>query len=160
MTEKMLKCNHCKNKFPKSSLKQATQTIRLCESCFKQREEKMKNQNELYATIKELYCLDYVTPLLRKQIKDFQEQYGFTLQGINLTLQYCKFKPNITFDSSIGLGIVPYMYEEAKKDFLRKKQLKEHMEQNNTIQKTKKITINIKAKNKYLEKKLINLEEI
>ncbi len=161
MGERLVMCDECRNKFKKSELVHPTKTTKYCKPCAEKREIRMKEQNELYNTIKELFGIEYVTPSFKKQIKDFRQQYGFTLQGINLTLRYCSLQPGIRFDSKIGLGIVPYKYEDAKKDFLRKEQMKKDMLNNPApTQSVKKLTINIKTRNKYLEGKLINLEEI
>lgn len=161
MSERLVMCNECRNKFPKSQLITPTKTTKFCKNCFEKREIRLKQQNELYDTIKELYGIPYVLPLFKKQIKDFQEQYGFTLKGIELTLRYCSLQSNIRFDSKTGMGIIPYKYAEAQEDYKKKQKLQQQMMNTPIInQKVKKIVVNIKCENKYLKNKLINLEEI
>lgn len=77
------------------------------------KEEKDAQALEEYIVI--LFQLEYLNPRIRKQIKEYVEQYGFTYSGILKTLQYWyEVKKNDITKANGGIGIVPYVYTQAK----------------------------------------------
>lgn len=60
------------------------------------------------------------------QAKKLMADYGITPQGIQYTLWYIKYylEKNIKGD---GLSLVPFYYEEAKRHYLWKKQMKQNI---------------------------------
>ena len=88
-------------------------------SCYEKHQANMtqeqKDEELLYQYIKEIYGKDYNYMMIRKQIETYQKQ-GYTFNGIRLSLKFFyEVKNNSTKDSNGGIGIVPYVYEEAKK---------------------------------------------
>lgn len=51
-----------------------------------------------------------------KQIKEFQDDYGYTLKGMELTLRYFHEIQGNGVDAR-GIGIIPYVYEDAKRHY-------------------------------------------
>ena len=84
-------------------------------------EDPPKNQEEidkenLYAYIMKLFDLEYVLPKLQKQIKKYQDEYNYTYSGIHGALCYAfEVKKMKVQKDNATLGIVPYIYEDAKK---------------------------------------------
>lgn len=78
------------------------------------KEETDKNNLEEY--ICELFKIDCLSPRIRKQINDFKKQYNFTYSGMLKTLKYFfEIKNNSIEKANGGIGIIPYVYEEAYK---------------------------------------------
>lgn len=80
--------------------------------------------------IKELLKDDYVEARVNKQIKDFQQEYGYTYSGMLKSLIYFyEVKGNSTEKANGGIGIVPFVYKDAYRYyysiFLAKNQNKE-----------------------------------
>ena len=73
---------------------------------------------------------DYVEARVNKQIKDFQQEYGYTYSGMLKSLIYFyEVKGNSTEKANGGIGIVPFVYKDAYRYyysiFLAKNQNKE-----------------------------------
>ncbi|TWK86604.1 hypothetical protein CHCC20333_3463 [Bacillus paralicheniformis] len=87
-----------------------------------------EHRKELIKYICELYKIDAPTGMMLKQIKEFQEEYKYKLKGIELALRYFHETLGNPVREGDGLGIVPFIYEEAKADYLQKKAIKESVE--------------------------------
>lgn len=78
----------------------------------KVKEERDKETLEKY--IIQLFKIEYINPRIRKQLKEFVEDYHYTYSGILNTLKYWyEIKKNDISKSNGGLGIVPYVYQQA-----------------------------------------------
>lgn len=63
-----------------------------------------------------LFKIDFINARIQKQIKDMINQYHFTYSGILGTLKYWyEVKNNSIEKANGGIGIVPYVYEDARK---------------------------------------------
>ena len=101
-----------------------------------------------------------------KQIKDFKEQFNYTYRGIKSTLHYFyEISEGNDVGNSMGIGIVPFVYEEAKKFYIDKKAIKESMDDCDIekMQENKRI-VNIKKEDKsnnvYRDMVLIDIEKL
>lgn len=80
----------------------------------KSQEEKDLEALEKY--IMHLFDEPYVNARARKQLKEYKEQYNFTYSGILKTLIYWyEIKGNSTEKANGGIGIIPYVYNDALK---------------------------------------------
>lgn len=112
--------------------------------------------------IKKLLNEDYVNARVRKQIKDFKEEYGYSYSGILKSLVYFyEVKGNSKEKANGGIGIVPYIYKDAYNYYYdlftaqNKNQTKDVV---NYTSKVKEITI--KVPKVYIPpKRLFNLDE-
>ena len=84
----------------------------------------VKNEKSAQAIIEldnyicKLFDLDYVNARIKKQIKEYVENYHYSYSGILKTLQYFfEIKKNPIEKANGGIGIVPYVYDDAKKYF-------------------------------------------
>jgi hypothetical protein len=75
-------------------------------------------KEDLYKYICELYGLTTITQKISKQIKDYHEQHGYKYSGMKLSLKYFYETKGNPVPEDAGVGIIPYVYEEAKKEFL------------------------------------------
>ena len=152
-TERLNTCKICGNKDYKSNMIKY-KSKNMCKKCYAIEKKLSEEKEDLCNTIKELYNLPYVMPGHLKQIKQFREEYKFTYAGMKLTLLYCKNVLNLEFSTSRGLGIIPYQYEAAKNDFIRKRELTKQVENKNVTNEQKE-----KAMNEIMKMTEINEKE-
>ena len=82
----------------------------------KQESKSEEGIRELETYICELFSTEYVTPRIRKQINTMITQYNFTHSGILGSLKYWfEVKDGSLEKANNGIGIVPYIYEDASK---------------------------------------------
>lgn len=75
-------------------------------------------REELNKYICTLFKIDKITPLINTQIDNFKSVNGYTCLGIKATLHYFfDLKGNIITEDIKGIGIVPFVYEEARAFF-------------------------------------------
>ena len=73
-----------------------------------------QDYTDLMECIKEIYKDEVNYALVKKQIKQYQEEYNYTLSGIKKSLIYFyKVKGNPIDKSKGGIGIVPFVYKDA-----------------------------------------------
>lgn len=73
------------------------------------------NRMILEEYIKDILEIDKISPLIKKQIKKYTEEDGMTYLEIRDTLKYFFELKNGNKTKAQGIGIVPYVYDEAKK---------------------------------------------
>lgn len=108
-----------------------------------------QDYKDLIAYICELYGIDAPTGWILKQIKDFKDQFHYTYKGMKTTLNFFyEIQEGHDAADSMGIGIIPFVYDEAKKFYIDKKAVKDSMTGLNlgNIVSNKK-TINIKRSN-------------
>lgn len=111
--------------------------------------------------IKKLLKEDFVNARVRKQIKDFQQQYGYSYSGMLKSLVYFyEVKGNSTEKANGGIGIVPFVYKDAYNyyyDLFLAKQQNKEKDIKTITHKTKEITIKLPTVN--IPKKLFDLDD-
>lgn len=126
-----------------------------------------QDYKDLIAYICELYQIDAPTGWMLKQIKDFKEQFNYTYRGMKTTLHYFyEIQEGNDVADSMGIGIVPFVYDEAKKFYIDKKAIKDSvsdcdldkMQNNKRIIKMRKP--NRPDENKYKDMALIDIEKL
>ena len=123
MAAHKVKCKYCQtifdtNKEPyiyiESSRRYAHKECAEKHEANKSQEEKDLEALEKY--IMHLFDEPYVNARVRKQLKEYKEQYNFTYSGILKTLIYWyEIKGNSTEKANGGIGIIPYVYNDALK---------------------------------------------
>ena len=118
-------CVYCKQKFDRDRLpfiqvsarRYAHQECSLTEDEKKNKEEQDKIDLENY--IMSLFKTDYIDAKIRKQIKQYKEEYNYTYSGIRKALIYFfEIKGNSIEKANGGIGIVPYVYQQAYNYYL------------------------------------------
>lgn len=122
-------CPYCRNKVPASQSEKVGNRY-YHKDCYekkqKEDEEKQRHSNdykELIDYICNLYGLQAPTGMILKQIKDYQNEYGFKLKGMELALRYFHETLDNPVREDVGIGIVIYTYEEAKRHYIKKKKI-------------------------------------
>lgn len=78
--------------------------------------EEEKDKQELEKYIMKLFKINFINPLMKKQIKSYIKDYGYSYSGIQKSLQYFyEIKNNSIEKANGGIGIVPYVYDKAYK---------------------------------------------
>lgn len=108
--------------------------------------EKEKTEfDNLISYICNLFSIEKPTSLIEKQIADFKKKYGYTYTGMQETLRYFyELGDNKISKEQITIGIIPYLYDEAKRFAYNSYQINEKNMSAEIIEKTNKITINPK----------------
>jgi hypothetical protein len=129
--------------------------------CYEQHHQNKSQQDKLK---------EYIATLLHKkidqkinnQIKNYIEVKKYSYQDIYYALHYFfDIKGNSIAKANGGIGIVPYVIDEAKVYFKAKEKQKMETEEVNPIISTKHIKIqNPLLKDKYKENKEINISQL
>lgn len=111
-------CNYLVDKETQESVKHSSKTYH--QNCFQQFELGKQHRRELHEYICELYNMPVVSGFILKQIKDYEEIYGYKLTGIKAALHWFHFIDGNSVEAANkkykaqGIGIVPHIYEKAK----------------------------------------------
>lgn len=143
---KMVKCPYCEEKFDRETIKCTKVKNRyyhvdcLAKHTKKQQAEKVERANKkangdtseqhrrnLIGYVMELRDVDRLNGMVFKQIKDLHEQ-GFSYIGMQSTLKYFhEIKGNPIIGT--GIGIVPFVYDEARDWYIKKSKASKHFEE-------------------------------
>lgn len=139
-------------------------------SCYQTHKEKTvkEEQDKIRLTeyICKLYGIDKLSALINRQIKEYKEEKEYKYSGMLYTLVYFyeikenKFSPERTK----GIGIIPYIYEEAKNYYEETKRNQATIDKCMQIQTissyypVKHISIRLASDNELIEK--IDIKEI
>ncbi len=137
-----------------------------CKVCYENKIREAQDYKDLIAYICELFEIDAPTPLMCKQIKDYKEQFNYTYRGMKTTLHYFfEIQEGNDPADSLGIGIIPFVYEEAKKFYIDKKAVKDSVTACNieVVQNTKRIIRKVspsKPTNQYKDIVLIDIAQL
>lgn len=124
-------------------------------------EKVKKNRKELYDYICDLYNMKFPTGLIIKQIKEYKEEYGYKYSGMLLTLKYFYEIQENPVKYNDGVGIIPYIYEEAKEYYLDQQRIRKEAKNIKEISKKENIEIKKNDDSKqYNNFKMIDISKI
>ena len=84
------------------------------EACALIEDQKEKTpEQELDLYIMKRYDIPFVTPYMKKLIEKYKDEYQYTYTGMLRSLQYWYEVKKMPFDKKKGVGIIPYIYQEA-----------------------------------------------
>ncbi len=84
-----------------------------CEDLFLLENEERKKLNEVLLHVFGKNEVNWGA--VQQQVKKYQEEYNYTLNGIARTLYYVFSIKKLSFKNADGIGITPFYYKEAKK---------------------------------------------
>lgn len=126
---RMMVCPMCPEKVRKGEAVQYKKRYHH-EACYKQRKLNEGDEDkrvDLIDYIMKLYGLKAPTGVMLKQIKEFKENNNYTYAGMRLTLWYFhEIKGNPV--KALGVGIIPYVYNEARDYFIKTVDARKHMD--------------------------------
>lgn len=122
----------------------------------KKQGKKSNDYKDLIDYICKKYRLRAPSGMIMKQIKEYKDQYEYTYKGMELALRYFYD----VLDNPIygdGVGIIPYIYEEAKEQYIRKIEIKKKVEKENMTTEERVVYI---QPQKRKNKKIIDISSI
>lgn len=114
------KCPDCETEVVDKSKATKISGRWVCEDCLEVREGIQGERQSLYDYVSKIFNIEYPTVWMMKQIKDFKEQNGYTYKGMELTLRYWIETLGNSMVNAKGVGIIPYVYDDAKRFFIEK----------------------------------------
>lgn len=113
-------CIYCKKRFDRDKVSTVQVSARryahkeCAENYENNKSQEEKDIEALEKYIMKLFNEDYVNARVRKQIKEYREQYQYTYSGMLKTLVYWyEIKGNSTEKANGGIGIIPFIYKDA-----------------------------------------------
>lgn len=114
-------CPYCTKKFDRDKIPFVMVSSRryahleCAEAQEAQKNEEEKDKEKLEEYIKQLLKIDYIDARIRKQIKQYIEEYNYSYKGIHKSLVYFyEIKGGDIEKANGGIGIVPYIYTKAR----------------------------------------------
>ena len=121
MAHAWVKCLYCGERFDRLSEPSVKVGRRYAhKACYEAQDDEVlkaqKDKDDFFAYIKELYGEDYNYISISKQAENYIKNYDFTYSGMLKSLKwFYEVKHNDKESSNGRIGIIPYIYEEAKK---------------------------------------------
>ena len=121
MPKAIVKCLYCGLQFDRLSEPNIKIGRRYAhKSCYESQDaeelKKQKDKHDFFEYIKTIYGSDYNYISISKQAENYIKQYNFTYRGMLKSLKWFYEVKNGNKESSNGrIGIIPYVYEDAKK---------------------------------------------
>lgn len=157
---RMVRCAFCQNLVDKDEAIRHNEKNfhKICYDDYLSRKEVIKYVAKLFGFKNE----EKPGPKINSQLKTFTTKYPFTYKGILNALTYhFEVKNGSKTKADEGIGIVPYVYEEAQEYYSRLTNKQEKVAK--TVEKLleqKPVIMKIKKDNGKKEKPLFNLEEL
>lgn len=122
----MVKCKFCgiqfnRNAEPCIEVSARRYAHKACaEKYFNSISKEEKDYMDLEKYIKKLFKINTLSVKIKRQIKEYKEEYDYSYSGIQKTLQWWfEIKKNSLDKANDGIGIVPYVYDECKEYYYR-----------------------------------------
>ena len=131
----------------------------VCEDFQAIRATQEEDRQELYAYVAELFNIAFPTGGMLRQIKNYREEYDYTYKGMTLSLEYWNDTLGNSMANAKGVGIIPFIYEDAKNFYIQRMQL---ANSNECVKQTKRVVKitkdNTNTENKHA--KLIDMNDL
>lgn len=124
-----VKCPLCGQTFDRNSVENVKVKRRYYhKECYEKIEKDLKEKDLLEEYIKELFKIEELSLLMKRQINEYHEEKKYSYSGIRKTLYYFFEVKHNDIGKSKGIGIVPYVYDEAYNYFYSLAEIKEKVE--------------------------------
>lgn len=140
-SSRMVKCPYCEDKLPKDEAIKHTNGRYYHEDCYEEWRGQADDRTQLIDYICELYDIKAPTGMMLMQIKRFQDEFDYKYKGMELSLRYFHELLGNPVREGDGLGIIPYVYEDAKNNYIAKIQVKNSIEEFDFNIKPKKVSV-------------------
>lgn len=158
------RCPDCNDQVPDKNLAKKVKGRWVCEPCQELRAIEEEDRQILYGYVGELFEMDFPAIWMLSQIKEFKEKHKYTYRGMELSLRYWNDTLGNDMSNAKGVGIIPYIYNDARKHFIQKMDINNKladMEEPFTTE--RRITVSRKDMNSSSEKnnkKLIDMNDL
>ncbi|MEM5009391.1 hypothetical protein WKH57_01590 [Niallia taxi] len=150
----MVKCPYCEEKVDKDESHEYKKRY-YHPGCFRTWQRDGEDYKTLMAYISSLYRVDYPSMIIKKQIKDYKDE-GYKYKGMELALRYFYETLDNRVQENTGVGIIPYVYEDAKKHYMKIKRINESYKNYSD----EEITVYIKSDKQRRKPKQIDISNI
>jgi hypothetical protein len=148
---RLVKCPYCEQKLDKDEAHENKKKYYHVK-CFNEWQQEKEHRQQLIDYICKLFRIHAPTGMMLKQIKDFQTDYKYKLKGMELALRYFHETLGNPVQQGSGIGIIPFVYEDAKNHYIKQQKIAESLE---NLDKNEEITVYIDPnKNKRKSKKI------
>ncbi|AZV43588.1 hypothetical protein BAOM_2979 [Peribacillus asahii] len=155
---RMVKCPYCEQQVDKD-VSVSHQKRYYHELCFKTMKREQDDYKSLMDYIVELFGEDKPLMLLKKQVKDLKDE-GYKYKGMELALKYFFDTLGNRVKENTGIGIIPYIYEDAKNHYITIKKVENSTEGFNTDIKKKVVIIESPKQTFQKKSKSIDIESL
>lgn len=139
MSSRKLKCyGWCDEKYIKLDLIKF-KNKNYCFKCYARKTEEAHGYEVLKQTISEVFNIPYPTGLMLRQMKTFFEERNYTYIDQANALKYGREVLKKTFTSNYGLGLVPYIIDEARGYYIKRDKQMENMKDVNALRKVETV---------------------
>jgi hypothetical protein len=121
-----VKCFYCQQTFDRdkeAAILVAERRYAHAKCVTEERQKDIKEQQdlkELENYVKQLFNTSYVSAKIKRQIRDYRQEYHYTYSGIYKTLVWWyEIKKNTIEKANNGIGIVPFVYQDAYEYYKR-----------------------------------------
>jgi hypothetical protein len=122
--EVLVTCKHCGKKIPKSQAYKIKDRSYYCnQKCYQKSQDEALSYQELLRYLNVLYD-NNIPQFVYIQIKKFHNEQNMKYSGIKLSLDYFINVKNGKWANDKGIGIVEYVYDEAKEYYIEQQKLK------------------------------------
>lgn len=120
MAKHMVKCLYCGEMFDASVTPFVKPNARryahktCAQSAEENKSQDIKDREALERYIKQLFGITSISPKIKKQIDTYKTTNNYSYTGMHKTLKYFfEIKGNSIEKANGGIGIIPYVYDEA-----------------------------------------------
>lgn len=152
-----VKCPYCGEKLPRGEAIRHTSGRYYHKECYKKWRGETDHRKQLIGYICELHNIKKPTGMMLMQVKRFEEEFGYKHKGMELTLRYFYETLGNNVREGDGIGIIPYVYEEATEQYVKQMKINE-LAQDGFESETIDVYINQNKKN--TRKKTIDIESL
>lgn len=126
MAKAYVKCKYCGNQFDRNAepFVEVSPRRYAHKACAEKKDQETPQEEKDYENlekyIKQIFHTRTVSARIKKQIKDFHQEYQYTYSGIQKTLYWWfELKGGSIEKANNGIGIVPFVYQDALDYFYR-----------------------------------------
>lgn len=152
------KCKYCEESIPKGEgIKHGGRYYH--PDCLEEYRKQVDDRASLIEYVCNLLDLEKPTGLILMQIKRFHEEFGYTYKGMELTLKYFYEILDNEVREGDGIGIIPYVYEDATQQYIRQRKINESARNKENHKRVERV-VYISPRSKTKKKKLIEIDDL
>lgn len=155
-----VKCPYCEEQLYRREAIRHTNGRYYHEECYEQNKGEADHYKELITYIcEDLYKIKRPTGMMLMQIKRFREEFDYKYKGMELTLKYFYEVLGNKVREGDGLGIIPYVYEDATNHYIQSLKIEESANDPSNYE-SKEIVVHIDTNKKKRKKGFIDIDSI
>lgn len=155
---RQVKCPYCEEKFDKDEAHEYKKKYYHV-NCFQKWNQDKADYETLKLYIAKLLRIEFPTGMILKQIKDYKDKYNYTYKGMELSLIYFFDTLGNRAQEGQGIGIIPFVYEDAKNHYIKQKKIADSLDDMEN-EETMELVVYLKPNNNKRKTKKIDMSSI